>query len=260
MEDFLAFAEELAEGLPDRPGPIFPDLPDLVPRSQELGPEFDRMLKRPSNNPRGGFRKRARGSKAAATAAVTKIAKQVAIKQHELKTVNQAYIASGIVNTGGLYLLNGIAQGVGGGQRIGRDVRIEFIDFHYQLATSANVADTIRLVIFKDKECRGAAPTAADLWTNQTPGVMQLSTWNQDNIGVRFKVLHDQIFNVVPRASIPLNAFQKKILVRSNTHYYDVATAGIAGIDSGSIYLWLCSTTAASTNAGLDINVYYRDS
>lgn len=259
LRDFIDFAEELAGGFPDRPGPLFLPPPQLVRQSQSLS-SIQSMLKRPGSADRRS-RKRVRGSKPAATT-VAKIVRRVALKTHELKEVvtsgTGAAFSGTVLN---FYLINGLAQGVGGGQRIGRDTRNEFIDLRYMVNTNANVPEVCRVMIIYDKLSRGSAPVTADVLNNTSANFLHIANYNADNYGVRFKILYDSLVDQLPPTTTAIAARSRTARIKSalKTHYYDTATAGIAGIDAGALYFCYASYTTASSTITFDISVKYRD-
>lgn len=88
------------------------------------------------------------------------------LKFHDVD-VDDAVIASGgsIQNTGSVNL---IAQGVTESQRVGRKCTIRSIQWRYKLSlpetdavATPGAGDTVRTIVYLDKQCNGAAATAA---------------------------------------------------------------------------------------------------
>jgi len=220
------------------------------------------MLKRPSKST-GGYRKRARGSKpaAAAAAAVTKIVRRVALKTHELKQLNTNVLGLGVTSAMQLTLINGLAQGTGGDDRIGRDVYNEFVDLRYQINTNANVPEVVRVLVVYDKTCRGSSFASSDLFATTTATFLPVSNFNADNLGVRFRILYDRTHDNLPptTTAIATRSYRARVPVKSKSHYYDIAGATIAAIDAGSLFLVYVSYSAASSTISYDTMLNFRD-
>lgn len=256
LRAFVDFVEEAAGGLPDRPGPLFIDPPPvLFPRSQSIP-----MLKRSSTVSSASASKRSRANKAA-VAKVTRIARNVALKTHELKETNVTSTGTATTTSLGFTLLNGLAQSTGSSGRLGRDVYIEKVLLRYELDTTANTPDMIRVLVIFDKECRGAVPTSSDVVQSAVAGFMQVSSTNGDNRDVRFRILYDKThaINSSTTTAAVYGMHTAVIPVKRKSHYYDNASSGIAAIDSGSIYLCYVSRTGGLTTIMYDSVVQYRD-
>lgn len=256
MDDLAALVdlvENVAGGLPDRPGPLFIDPPPvLFPRSQSIP-----MLKRSTTVSSATSTKRARATKAA----VTKIARSVALKTHELKENNITSTGISTTTTMQFTLLNGLAQGTGSSGRLGRDVYNEKLLLRYELDTTANSPDVIRVLVIFDKECRGSVMTGSDVVQSAVAGFTQVSSTNADNRDVRFRILYDKTHAInATTATAAAYGFHTAVIpIKRKSHYYDNASSGIAAIDSGSIYLCFVSRTGALTTIIYDSVLQYRD-
>lgn len=258
--EFLDLVEQIQDGLPARPGYLVPDFdpPQLLGRSQSIPFPNSPMLKR-TRPTAGSGAKRQRA--AAAKKTVAKIVNRAVNKSHELKTVSTFSNGATVTAAAQFTLLNGLAQGVGGGQRIGRDIKNEYIDFIFQLSgTAVNASDMVRFVVVRDKECRGAALSASDLFENAAAGQINYSLFYKDNLGPRFEILYDNHVQVAAQSATQTAWVTRtaRVPVKRNTHYYDVATSGIAGIDAGSIYL-VWAGQGASTTLCYNAQLNYRD-
>lgn len=99
--------------------------------------------------------------------------------------------------------LNLIAQGVTECDRIGRRITIRelYIHFNFFLQTSGqgtNTSDTVRIIIFIDKQANGATAGVNDILQEVTPGMNDanfLSHLNLSNMD-RFRILEDHTMSL----------------------------------------------------------------
>lgn len=162
---------------------------------------------------------------------------------NELKDVTVLFNALvGLATTAAtINLLNGIAQGVASGERIGRKVTMKSLFlrgyFSYQGATTGSVP--IRVLIVYDNQTNAVAPVATDI-------VLQDTIVSPMNLGnaQRFKVLYDHVFNMGQNSQQTIN-FQKYIKLNHEITYNTGATNTVGSIQTGSVYLLVW------TNGGL---------
>lgn len=89
--------------------------------------------------------------------------------------------------------VNLVAQGTGESQRIGRKLVIKSIDWKYTVSLPGGgaAADTVRIIIFVDKQCNGSAATVAEILASTD----YQSFNNLSNKG-RFLTLCDKTFTL----------------------------------------------------------------
>lgn len=184
-------------------------------------------------------------------ATITRIAKQQIAKSQEVKQISSSSI-SGPGSTGALVLMPLIAQGLDDGQRIGDSVRIKKIELRQFLSqsTAATAGDLFRTLIVYDKQANGAAPTFAQVITDNTAGgYLAIGTPNNVYISPggmgtsRFKILYDK-----------LNVFDQQVALAGTTSQisrenhivlnklnlpinYSGTGSTVASIASGSVYI-----------------------
>lgn len=108
----------------------------------------------------------------------------------ELKFFDTAQ-ASVTPGTGGLIMqdsLNHVPTGAGEEQRVGRKIWISHVQARFVYSTGSSVADTMRLIIYLDKQANGAAATVTDILEGASSG----SYYNLSNVPSRFKILCDK--------------------------------------------------------------------
>ncbi len=165
------------------------------------------------------------------------------------------------------FLVNDVDQGTGGTNRTGRQYVVEKIDLRILFRTDGTglVGDSVRIIVFVDKECRGAAAGSADLLVlNGSNLVQTISNFNFDNVPTRFKILHDETYALNVGASptttttVPVNRPVHIVLKpKQRVHCYNTTGGGIADIDSGSIIVFAYSATATVSHA-TDIDLHSR--
>jgi len=155
-------------------------------------------------------------------------------------------------------LINGIAQGAGQNQRVGRKVDFTSLLIRFFSANNAVVerpeagdptavgiaASPMRFIVFYDKQSNGAGPTIADLMSPDN-----INSVNRLLYSERFMILIDQYTNVGAGGEVAVN-IAGKIFRKYNPGLqaiYGDATAGIESITSGSIWITMCSPIQAPT-------------
>lgn len=121
----------------------------------------------------------------------------VELKFHDVQ-VDDSIVAAGsnIANAG---TVNVIPQGVKENERIGRKAIIKSINWRYRVTIPENDAlatpgagDTIRVILYLDKQCNGAAATGALILEDATNHLSFNNLANKD----RFFILMDRIHNL----------------------------------------------------------------
>jgi len=108
-----------------------------------------------------------------------------------------------LVGTAGAMIdtnLNLIANGTSDNQRIGKKITVTALHCNgYLLMDPGRItqlygSQKMRLIVYLDKQCNGAAPNVRDiLYDNGGGGVTINSFYNLDN-SQRFKILHDKVY------------------------------------------------------------------
>jgi hypothetical protein len=190
---------------------------------------------------------------------------------HEPKNLDLTGNFSCSTTTGTLQCLNLIQQGSSGNNRTGRQVKLEHLRLNMFFQAANNEPnDLFRVIVFIDKESRGANPVVGDVLTNTTFGFGAiLSSHNFDNVPTRFKILHDEVITPVATVSVsatnalwnePIYHRLMHIPLSHLVHYYNTSAGTIADIDSGALFFLVYG--AQSTNAGLvefDSRMVFRD-
>lgn len=166
----------------------------------------------------------------------------------ELNFLDTNFPNVGVNSTGLLTLLNGMAPGTTGSDRIGRRIRI--CSFQIRLVFQNDTASTFshcRMILFMDKQANGAAPAITDLLTSASPQAML----NLDNAR-RFRVLYDKDFVLIGNSTSPSNSVEgKRITYYRKTNIMTVYNSGSAGtigdIETNSLYCLLIGSAASGT-------------
>lgn len=113
-----------------------------------------------------------------------------------------ASAAAGSTGVGTFTLLNGLTQGAGGSERLGRQFTIKSIGLNVYIEPAlTTVPGLCRLIIFYDTQCNGAAPATADV-------VLEAATvagWATSHLAMaqreRFKIVYDKRYMLGSKAA-----------------------------------------------------------
>lgn len=125
---------------------------------------------------------------------ITKINKIVSCEERYQDT---SITAVSTVNTGTFQYFNLMAQGDGDASREGQCIGMKSFQLTTTLfpnSSTSNGGNTVRMIVFIDKQANGAAATMADLLEVTTALVNQRSYRNQ-NKKSRFIILHDKVYS-----------------------------------------------------------------
>jgi len=159
----------------------------------------------------------------------------------EDKLINVTSTAT-VGSSGSIALLTGLAQGLGDNDRVGNKLLLQSIYFNL-IASQNPIATTtfLRVILFVDKECDGAAPAVADV-IGPTPSVV--NPINED-LSKRFVILKNKVFNMNLNGTMTgkLKVFQK---LPFHT-FYDGATSGLSDLKENQLFLLLISDQATNS-------------
>jgi len=171
-------------------------------------------------------------------------------------------------------LLNGIAQGTGVDQHVGRKVGMKSLLFRfvvnadaatyakYGTIASATTGGALhwRVIIVYDKQANGAACQQSDILKASTgsltgiPGMLQ--GMNLDNRD-RFKIILEKNGTWSPyQASGPMR--EKFIKLKDREIIFQGTGANIADIATGSMYLFFIQDTTAAAGVNLQLSYFAR--
>lgn len=154
--------------------------------------------------------------------------------------------------------LSTVAQGDGEGNRDGTDIRPTSLFFRLSMETnpSSVLANLIRVVVFRDNDPSGVAPTAGMLLERNNVR----SPLESDN-STRFKVLWDRLV-ILDEGIGPRCRFYKKYIRLSGRMKYQGVTGNAADQGAGANSLWLLLATESATNLPLaewDARMNFQD-
>ncbi len=179
----------------------------------------------------------------------------------------QTLVSDASINntTGRVTLLNGIGEGPGIGQRVGR--RIQMLSIHlrgYVQKVQANTQGltSIRYALVLDKDPRGTAMTTAQYYNQAGSAFSMIQGRLQDNLS-RFKtvctftiVVHGDSGSTTGAAILPWEKFCKL----PYGVYYDAATATVADISRNALMLLEISDSGANMpTSELNATLRYKD-
>lgn len=166
---------------------------------------------------------------------------------------------------GNLVLLNGIVQGAGYNERIGRNVMVRSVHVKWSLygapyneATPSFTAGTLfRVIVFVDMQPNGEEPSVeGELLVASPAGRYPLANLNLSN-SQRFKVLFDRRYQVANNNADDRAGWQNQIFdetfqkMNMKISYSDSALGTIAAIETGAIYVYFCTDNIDPDNLAL---------
>lgn len=182
----------------------------------------------------------------------------VASRGPESKDITSTYISAPAGVNWDIQLVNGTVLGnAASGMRVGRKIGITKLVMRYSCAVDGRVA------IVYDRDCNGVAPTALQIWLNNSiNGLNRLE--NND----RFLMLADVYLNDEQMTTLTGTINATGMLVRKFrepllTTYLDVVppgTGGIADIASGAIFLCFVTAQPAGGTMNSAVRLRFTDS
>jgi hypothetical protein len=198
-----------------------------------------------------------------------KLVSQVLKQTHEPRNIDISVTGLSFSTTAyNPLLLNPLAQGTGGQNRVGRRVKMESLRLRIQTTLGyTHGSDTYRFLVFLDNESRGAAAGTIDLLTVNTFGDAQImSSLNFDNVQRRFRILVDEVVSVNASAWDgthfgPIERqFKWDLSLNAIVHYYNTTAGNISDIDSGSLYLFVIGNQSVNPSSyAVDSRIVFRD-
>lgn len=102
-------------------------------------------------------------------------------------------------------IVNGIISGTSESQRIGRRIHVTGIGLTFRMRLGPNVqasdaSDHMRVMLYLDKQCNGAAATVDDILEGTDTAPILLSYRELENVN-RFRILHDKTYSLHSNAA-----------------------------------------------------------
>lgn len=177
-----------------------------------------------------------------------------------------------------LSLLNGIYQGNGPYERVGRKVYLKSLRFNYIIEPFTNnpldgiSSDRLRLSIVLDRKPQSSIPTYDTIFSSQKNDgnkTSDIESFPNMYTTDRFRILHDRHFSTgridggatqaIGRLNMDASELTGTGTIKLNlAQLFKSASLGIADIESGAIYLVLASTSATLANAAWQMHGGFR--
>jgi len=159
-----------------------------------------------------------------------------------------------------LHLVSGIAEGDDIGQRSGREVRIKSLLLNmlvYPTSTTKN-ASHMRMILFKDTQPQGSAPTYQQLLDNSSGISWAQAPRNLEN-RKRFRIIKDKHFLTGSLATGNNANKHFQCYLKLDDHIIFGGTGGtISSIQSNAYYILFVSNHTGADVAGVQFNCRIR--
>lgn len=159
-------------------------------------------------------------------------------------------------NAGQVSYCSGVTQDVDNNQRIGRSIKLVNMSWTYMCELNAGVtlASQVRIIVFIDYECNGAAPAVLDLLS--TADIT--SPYNMVFSLRRFRVLYDKLFALSKNGTACVTGHEG--IPYKGHVYFEGISNGIASAGKGSIFCLHISNEATNTpNVNMRHRIRYVD-
>lgn len=157
--------------------------------------------------------------------------------------------SSGISSSGTVQPISLMGQGTDIVNRLGEEIHPKEIDLRLVAGIGAStVPTTMRVVIFRDRNCNGSVPAVTDVLSVVTPApISQYNYFNfQGDDMPRFDILLDETFALAP-SSDQNQVLLQKLKLREDDHIHYLGTANVfASLGKGNIFLLAISSVAAN--------------
>lgn len=161
------------------------------------------------------------------------------------------------IDTGPFQLLNGIDEGTGPSQRVGRRIKLKSLSLNYYLSSPVTLTatDLLRVMVVRDKDCNGSIFTLGDLLLDSSTGFGIISQYNPDNLD-RFHVYYDQVQVVASLNGVNGQVTYKNIQFPINDAFTTFSGSGstVSDISTNSIYLILIGSQSSASVTSCLIN------
>jgi len=181
---------------------------------------------------------------------VKKYVKRVLDNKIEDKHLFVTTTNDNILDVGNKYLMNGIRQGTGSGQRVGAKIRLKHFQCKYRLtlAGAAVSGCVVRVILFRDRQTNFATPSNTDIFQLSTAVLLPQQMFNTE-FRQRFKVLYDKRHSIEMSGgstNIPkqVNGSINKKLNFTTTYTTDTGT--VTDINTNSLYMMVIGSEAAN--------------
>jgi hypothetical protein len=166
----------------------------------------------------------------------------------ETKFVDTVSGLAAATQSGVVTCVSQLAQGLTSTDRVGDSIRLQHIEVRGTIIINAAATNTtVRVLVFRDLDGYGTAPTGADVLEN-VGGTVAPNSPYRFNRRERFSILYDEMFQV---QSILAQGTSSAAFYYSSAHEghvkYLAATASAAANGKGSVYVMAISEEPTNT-------------
>lgn len=146
-----------------------------------------------------------------------------------------------ITNAGSLQYITGISQGSNTFNRLGSRITLESVLIRISVypSTVTLTGNSLRLIVFQDKNNQGASPAIGDLLAGSNPTVNPLVANNT----MRFRIIADRLYSVIADECVNDKIYVKLSRNRSlvNPIQYSGTAAAVTSAGQGALF-WLLAS------------------
>lgn len=168
----------------------------------------------------------------------------------ETKFLDTQQSSTTISTTGTVFPVSEIAQGLTSTTRVGDSIRLQHFELRGRCTISATAnTSLLRLLVVRDLDGYGTAPTVTDILETATPAVSAPLAPYRFNKRQRFSILFDELFGLVGSAAYDGNSEEVFSFMTSHQGHilYLGATAAAASDGKGSVYVVAVSDEGTNT-------------
>jgi len=163
----------------------------------------------------------------------------------ETKIIDTQVSNTAFDRTGIVYPITQVAQGLDYTNRVGDSIKLQHIEFHARLFQNAVATQSVmRVIIFRDLDGYGTAPTTADVLEVVGTAPVTLTPYKWLN-RERFSILFDEFFTVNAAGDTAVPIFYSAS--HAGHVRYLTTTAATAANGKGSIYVTFVSDEVTNT-------------
>lgn len=182
---------------------------------------------------------------------------------HYLQTARTT-VTTTLASTANVFsLLNGVAQGDTDSDRTGSRIQAKSLDIKCTMYNGTAGGQTnFRVIVLRQKNPRGVAPTSADLFVDSPAFPNTQFDMLATDFSSRFEILSDRMLYWLPNyaAQIPVLEYDQHIKLDDAISDYSLGTGStITAIDKNAYYICFISDSTISSTVSMSYTFSFKD-